>query len=86
MSFVSKLKILHFFNLLNSNPGGAASANLVDITQYALDVTHVNITATTKLTKKLIPRNPNNLEAIDHHYKLCLNRIHKDVLSKVEST
>ncbi|CAJ1975394.1 unnamed protein product [Sphenostylis stenocarpa] len=73
------------FNLLNSRPGGTMGADLVDLAQYALDVTRANITITTKLIKRLIRRNPTNLEARDH-YTICLNQIHKGAMGKVEST
>ncbi|RZC24764.1 hypothetical protein D0Y65_003796 [Glycine soja] len=73
------------FNLLNSIPGGATDANLVDLVQYALDVTRVNLTTTTKLIKRLIRRNPNDIEARDH-YTLCLNRIHQGAFDAVKST
>ncbi|RDX89312.1 hypothetical protein CR513_28974, partial [Mucuna pruriens] len=72
----------HNFSLV---PGGVASVELVDLAQYALDVTRANITTTTKLIKRLIRRNAADLEAVDH-YTLCLNQIHKGALSKVEST
>ncbi|TKY57978.1 Pectinesterase inhibitor [Spatholobus suberectus] len=72
-------------NLLNSKPGGVAGANFVDLAQYVLDVTRANITTTTKLIKRLIRRNPNDLEARDH-YTLCLKQFHKGALNKVQST
>jgi len=73
------------FNLLSSKPGGIIGTDLIDLTQYALDVTRVNITTTTKLIKRLIRINHNNLEAKDH-YTICLNQIHMGALTKVEST
>ncbi|KAK7391338.1 hypothetical protein VNO78_19753 [Psophocarpus tetragonolobus] len=52
--------------LLNSNP----NANLVDLTQYTIDIVRVNVTNTIKLINTLIAQSTD--PKAKNHYKSCL--------------
>ncbi|CAK8533083.1 unnamed protein product [Lathyrus sativus] len=57
--------------LLNSKPGGAKGADLVNLAQYTIDVLRVNLTNTVNLINKLISQGDGKAKA-RKHYDTCL--------------
>ncbi|TKY46392.1 Pectinesterase inhibitor 2 [Spatholobus suberectus] len=66
------------FALLNSKP----DANLVNLTQYTIHITHTNVINSIKLINSLIAQSANDTEA-KTHYTSCLGHF-KDALDHID--
>lgn len=62
-------------SLIKSNPGGGA--DLLNLTQYTIDVVRTNVSNTINLINTLIAQSDNNMEA-KYHYQRCLYYFGKD--------
>ncbi|XP_061360006.1 pectinesterase inhibitor-like [Gastrolobium bilobum] len=60
-------------SLLNSKPGGAVGEDLVNLTQYTIDVVRVNVTNTIKYINWLIKKSTSDPKAREHYQK-CLSQ------------
>ncbi|XP_061369280.1 pectinesterase inhibitor 1-like [Gastrolobium bilobum] len=74
-------------SLLNSKPGGATHATLIDLAQYTIGVLRANVTITIKYINLLIAHSGTDRKAINH-YKSCLTHFsyNEGALGDVENT
>ncbi|KAI5443527.1 hypothetical protein KIW84_012245 [Lathyrus oleraceus] len=69
---------LYCSNLLNSKPGGAKDASLVDLAYYTIDVLSDNSNNTNMLISKLIDEIGDNDTEINYYYRCKVNLLSDD--------